>query len=147
MQFHDPECGLLPLANRFVRLAVRETVWIVPVADVIPLACKYYEVHGWREPEELKKGERQPTGKKLARIVEVNGNLAHHATEEDWSRLKPHARLVSGTEEPPDWEEGWWFEEQGGSVEAVTDLPLADQKARPLLWFSEAWKQEHKESA
>lgn len=138
------EAGLLPLRHRFIRITLDDTIWIIRASKILSLTTAYYEKAGWREPDDLEPGEKQPCGRELRGIVEVNGDLAHHAKESRWSEVASSAKLIAGPDvTPPGNDELWWFEEQGGEVEEVTDLPIARQTPRHTLWFSKPWADAH----
>ena len=68
------EAGLLPLANRFIRIMLKDTVWLIPASVALELATKYYEGVGWYQDEELAQDPKlkQLHGKKLRECIEVN---------------------------------------------------------------------------
>lgn len=145
-QYFNHEAGPLPLKNRFIRITLGETQWIIPARHVLAAATAYYEREGWYEECELEEDKelKQPRGRKLRGVVEVNTDLDHHAKEERWSKFEAVAKLIAGPEViPPDDDPIWWFEEQHGTVEEVTDLPLAKQLPKPLYWFSDKYAEAH----
>lgn len=145
MQFYGEQAGPLPLRNRFIRLTIGETVWIVRASRAIELAVEYYRHESdWYEERELRDAPelKQPSAKELRGLIEINEDLTIHVKE---SRLEDlNAKLVAGPEVwPAHGDKCWWFEEQGGSVEEVTNIPPDRQNPSRLLWFSEAWGKSH----
>jgi hypothetical protein len=141
---HEIHCGLLPLANRFIVVKLKETVWSIPAAAIITLTTAYYEEEGWYEQCELDEGAIQPHGEELRGVVEVNADLDAHTKDARWTEVEDVATLLSGERiVPPDNDKLWWFEENGGTIDEMTDLPIENQIPLRLLWFDEEFRLTH----
>lgn len=140
-ELYEIHCGLLPLANRFIVVDWNETRWILPASVALDLACEYYEEEGWYEDCELEEdGLTQLHGDELRDCIEVNGDLVQAIKDARWRTVEPLATKIGEAVMGDLRDQGWWFEEHGGSIEEMTDLPLDKQIPLALLWFDDDYR-------
>lgn len=143
MTLHEIHCGLLPLANRFIVIDWNQTRWAIPALVALDLACEYYEEEGWYEDCELEedKSLRQLHGTELRDCVEVNGDLVQAIKDARWRKIEPLATKTGDAIMGDPRDKCWWFEEHGGKIQEMTDLPLENQTPVTLLWFDDTYKE------
>mgnify|MGYP001574710362 CR=1 FL=1 len=144
LELYEIHCGILPLASRFIVIDYDGTRWTIPASCALDRACEYYEDedHGWYEQCELDEDSAlvQLHGAELRGCLEVNADLLVHIRDTEWPDLKPFATRIAGSDDGPD-DKCWWFEENGGTIEEMTDLPIEKQVPLRLLWFDDDYKQ------
>lgn len=135
MNFYKIRLHMLPLRSRFIVITLGPkwsgARWAIPAKVLVDKATDYYEKHGWDEDVEASK---QPKGKELRGIVEVNAELVEHALECQWNSLRPHAKHISGPRTEPRNDQLWWVEENGGRIEELTTTRVQKPWRGHLLW-------------
>lgn len=144
MKLYPQHCGPLELKNRFVQATHPDgTVWIIPASTILDRACAYYEANGWYDEDEEDSTSEQPRGDDLLGLLEVNADIEQESRECRWSRVGEDARLSAGPGTiPPDDDRLWWFEESGGNIIELTDVPESEQhtKLTAMYWFDDFTK-------
>lgn len=136
LELHEVVCWLLPEDKCWIRITLASGAqWIVPLSWVNDRVAEYYEDEGWYEQSELDEDPelKQLTGEDLRAHVYVNDQSADHIRDERWSNVREHATHIAGPNmEPPD-DRLWAVLEQGGEIDLVTTIHLAEQRQADQL--------------
>jgi hypothetical protein len=143
-ELYEEHCGLLPLAHRFIVIDWSDTRWVIPASVALDFACEYYEEEGWYDDYAvIEEGLSQLHGAELRECIEVNGDLVQTIKDERWREVEPFATKLGDAVMGDPRDKCWWFEEHGGTIEEMTDLPVERQVPLALLWFDDTYKQVH----